>query len=213
MVLPVSKIYFISLKTTLGRRSAFMQYIKEIDLKDRYGREPEWHPANNGQSFPQSINTKGRKTDLHRSEIGCYASHLEVWMKFIEIGLETVLILEDDAVFKPSALSKFLAFDQIPEWDFINFSLNSFSGTKIEKTLVNADLQLYSGFGFWLTHAYCLTNKSAQFLVERMRVQTGGLDWQLAQVQSEMKSFAFLDNPIIQKKPKSLGSTIKHTRI
>lgn len=216
MIAPFDKIFFISLSQTLGRRSAMIQYIKEIDLKDRHGNSPECFLGSNGNSYPQHIDCKGRKTMVSRSEIGCYASHYLLWQKIAESEYESVLILEDDARFKPICLNLFFewnTWNTLPEWDYINFCCNSYSGLPIEKNLVDEKLKLYSGYGYWLTHAYCIKKETAKILIELMKVQRGGLDWQLSQVQKEFKSFAFDGSPIFQKRIGPASTTIKHTRI
>lgn len=213
MIAPFDKIYFISLTQTIGRRSAMIHYLQEIGLKDKHGNAPEFFAGSNGSVCPQSIDCTGRKTHVSRSEIGCYASHYKLWQRISESDYETVLILEDDARFKPECLNIFFEWETLPDWDYVNFSCNSYSGIPIEKKLVNEKLKLFSGFGFWLTHAYAIKKSIAPILLDKMKTQRGGLDWQLSQVQKDFKSFAFDGNPIFQKKIGPNPTTIKHTRI
>lgn len=147
---------------------------------------------------------------VSRGEIGCYASHLTLYRHIAESNFKTVLILEDDAKLKPEAFEIFQNWSKVPEWEFINFALQHFTGTDHSHTEVNRDMKLYSGYGFWLTHAYTITKGCAVKLVDALQVQRGGLDWQLAQIQKDLKSFAFMGNPIFQTKS---PSSIIHTRI
>lgn len=213
MQLPFDRIYYISLTSTIGRRNALIQYLAETDLKDRFGKKPQWIVGNNGSFFSHQINESGRKTKISKSEIGCYASHLATWKTLLESEFQNCLILEDDARFRESAKYIFENWVNMPEWDFVTFSLNSYSGLKIVRQLENKELNLWSGHGFWLTHAYAINRNCAEILVKEMAVQRGGLDWQLSQVQTKFKTFAFDGSPIFQKRIGPAGSTIKHTRI
>ena len=213
MQLPFDHIYFISLTSTLGRRSAMIKYLQESGIVDNKGNKPEWIPGNNGLAYSHQINDVGRKTKLSRSEIGCYASHLSIWKKFLQSDFENCLILEDDARLKPNASFIFDNWSKVPEYDFINFSLNSYSGLPMVRELVNKELNLWQGHGFWLTHAYSINRNCGEILLKEMAIQRGGLDWQLSQVQALFKSFAFDGFPIYQKQVGPGGSTIKHTRI
>ena len=190
-----------------------LAYLKESGLTDKNGNAPVLHTGNKGQNYPQLIDCEGRKTMVSRSEIGCYASHYEIWQKVAESDFESVLILEDDARLKPEFSELIAKWDSLPKWDLLWFHDKAYSKMPIERNPIAGFDNLFSGYGYWLTHAYCITKETAQKLLPLMAVQRGGLDWQLSQVQKQFKTMCVSGDLIYQKKTSFLTSTILHTRI
>jgi GR25 family glycosyltransferase involved in LPS biosynthesis len=220
MVLPFDRILFISLKNSngLNRRKKLIEQFETLQIVDLKGQKPEWVIADNGSKPNHIIDNSYRKQKLRRgsvsmSEIGCFQSHRKVWNLFYESGLETCLILEDDALF--SDLSIFETWDKMPEWDFVNFGLIT-NRASIENTIQLYKQEffhgLWSGSGMWLTHAYAINQTSCKILLEETQIQRGGLDWQLTGIQSKFKTFGFNPGRIVQR-PVSFSnpSQIHHT--
>ncbi len=101
MKLPVDAIYFISLKKASQRRSRLLQHMAGIT--DIHGNLPKWHLANDGNrpghAVDNSIKGSKNRPKLSIGEIGCCASHREVWTKIVQNGHDKALVLEDDARF------------------------------------------------------------------------------------------------------------------
>ncbi len=216
MVLPFDKIYFISLAKSSGanRRKALLQQFKDLEIENI----PEWVVASTGAKPSHYVDNSYRKKNLRRgsvsmSEIGCFESHRIVWNKFKESGLQTCLILEDDAVFKDvNTLSR---SNFLPEWDFVNFGFirNKASIVDSLRPVKSLDFQgLWSGCGMWLTHAYAINQTACQIILAETEIQKGGLDWQLSGIQDKFKSIGFCPGIITQQPIIKFPSQIHHTQ-
>ena len=63
----------------------------------------------------------GRKVLM--GELGCYASHLEVWKETLASGAEFALVLEDDVVFHEDFLDAIeLAISHARHWDYLKLN-------------------------------------------------------------------------------------------
>ncbi len=82
----------------------------------------------------------------------------------------------------------------MPHFDFLHLGWEYYAGYKeqtIEKVEIDGLPDLWYGDGMWLTHAYILSLKGAQILLERTEVQNNGLDAMTADIQSYMESYGF----------------------
>ena len=222
MVLPFDHIYFISLPKSAQRRTLLKKEFEKVGgITDKKGIEPEYHIASTGSNPPHqvddSIKRKNGRQRTSTSEIGCFASHREVWKKFLQSDFETCLIFEDDVRFGSEFKNYFDSWANFPEWDYINFGyisnnksiLNDLTVVKIEPFKL-----LFTGSGMWLTHAYAINRVAAQTFLDGTQVQFGGLDWQLTGLQKPIRSYGFQGNRFIhQQIPNfSFPSLIKHTQ-
>jgi len=222
MVLPFQKIYIISLtKSTNRRTNLFKEFDRVGGVTDINGNGPVIFPANNGRKYSHivdnSIKKQNRKQPISQGEIGCFASHRQVWSDFMESGLDNCLILEDDIRFGQFAEKVFSNFAKMPDWDYVNFGYisnnksikNEFAPVKNESFPL-----LFGGCGMWLTHAYSVNQMAAKFFYDETQVQTGGIDWQLTGLQDKVKSFGFQGNHVICQAKITLcnPSLIKHTQ-
>jgi GR25 family glycosyltransferase involved in LPS biosynthesis len=220
MVLPFDKIYFISLTKSSGlkRRILLNEQFEKLSITDKSGNKPEWIIAENGMVVNHIIDNLFRKKTLRKgsvslSEVGCFSSHRKTWLKFLESGLETCLILEDDALF--GDLSIFDNWEQFPEWDFINFGFIKNRASIVDnlELIIKSQFHgLWKGSGMWLTHAYAINQTACKILLKETETQTGGLDWQLTGIQPMFKSFGFMPARISQQPLKTAPSQIHHTQ-
>lgn len=133
-------------------------------------------------------------------------------------GIQTALILEDDAVFDIAKTNNLIQnFNKMPDYDFMNLGWQYHKNPpvqKIERIRIESLPDLWKGDGMWLTHSYCLSLHGAKIFESNTRIQYGGLDWQLSGIQTKMeKSYGF--NPKIVSQLKlsaSNRSTIRHTQ-
>ena len=221
VLLPFDIIYFISLPKAIHRRKLLQKEFDKHSIKDKFGNDPVWVSASNGNNpahfIDNSIKRQNRKSATSQSEIGCFASHRAVWNLFKESGLETCLVLEDDVRFAPMASDVFANWDKMPEWDYVHFGFTTNKKSIID-TLELCHIPelktLNKGSGMWLTHAYSINQFAASVFEENTRIQYGGIDWQLTGIQSKVKSYGFLNKgPIHQERVTfSFPSTIKHTQ-
>lgn len=220
MKLPVDHIYFISLKRAATRRNKLIEHLKSLRLTDQNGEQAEWHEANNGNFITHwvdnSIKKANNRPSMSISEIGCCASHREVWTKIVQNGHQSALVLEDDARFHASKLMNLVKnWDKLPEFDFLHLGWNYYAGYK-EQTIEKVDIaeipNLWKGDGMWLTHAYIITNELALEWLNRTKCQTNGLDAMTADMQSDCRAYGFQPHIAYQEsKGSGMRTQIIHT--
>ena len=216
MVLPFDKVYFISLEKSSGlkRRSALLKQFEDLGIEN----EPEWAKASDGSNPSHTVDNSYRKSKLRRgslsmSEVGCFESHRKAWNLFQESGLETCLILEDDALFKDTDTVSRINFLPV-EWDLIHFGFirNKASIVDSLETVRSQTFKgLWQGSGMWLSHAYAINQTACKTLLQETETQIGGLDWQWTGIQSKFKTVGFMPGLIIQQPISKFPSQIHHT--
>jgi len=215
MVLPFDKIYYISLDKASGlkRRTALLKQFEDLGIEN----QPEWIKASDGQNPSHHIDNSFRKKNLRRgsvsaSEIGCFESHRKAWQLFQESGLQTCLVLEDDALFKNAQTVSRALF--LPEWDFIHFGFIR-NKASIEESIQLVKTEsfhgLWAGSGMWLSHAYAINQHACKILLEETSTQIGGLDWQWTGIQGKFKTLGFMPGAIVQQPISKFPSQIHHT--
>jgi len=158
--LPVDAIYFISLKRTPIRKAKMIEHLNAIGLLDKNGNKPQCHVANDGNfvnhRIDNSLKIKHKRGKMSLSEIGCCASHREVWIKQIVEELEYVLVLEDDARFNVDKLIELATnWSHLPEFELLHLGWEYYAGygvQTIEKVEIEGLPNLWKGDGMWLTH-------------------------------------------------------------
>lgn len=219
--LPVDAIYYISLPKAAVRRDKLVKHLESIGLVDKHGCPPQWIIANDGNhvshAVDNSIKKAHKRPNMSLSEIGCFASHREVWQEQIRHEHQFVLVLEDDARFDLDKLRNLVAnWHKLPDFDFLHLGWEYYAGYKAQ-TIEEVDIaglpNLWKGDGMWLTHAYILSPDGAATLIDRTEVQTNGLDAMTADIQSDMWSYGFKPAIAYQEKGSSgvMRSQIHHT--
>jgi GR25 family glycosyltransferase involved in LPS biosynthesis len=197
-----------------------IKYLKAIGLVDKHGNEAQCHVANDGNfikhRIDNSLKIKNKRPKISLSEIGCCASHREVWQKQIDQGLEYVLVLEDDARFELDKLIQLSTnWRQLPEFELLHLGWQYYAGygvQTIEQVEIEGLPNLWKGDGMWLTHAYIVSLQGAKIYEERTRVQNNGLDGMTSVIQSDMLAYGF--RPYIATQETLTGiqkTTIHHT--
>ena len=196
---PVDQIYYISLPKAAQRRKKLIKHFEDIGLTDRHGNQPEFIVASNGNHISHRIDNTLKKTNkrpiISLSEIGCCASHRDVWQKMLDNGNELALILEDDARFDVQKTNQLVTnWNRLPEFDFLHLGWNYYPGwgeQTIEPVECIEGLQLWKGNHMWLTHGYIVNRKAAQLFLEHTYIQNNGLDAMTAWIQDLMLSYGF----------------------
>lgn len=151
------KFYVINLKSQPERRKNMS---KQLDAQ---GVEYEFFDAVNGKSLTEDQKALvadedhvilemagGRKLlvedKLSPSEKGCALSHLKLYQKILDDGVQRAVILEDDLILSQDDFEALYNLDCIKEpWDIINFSshigIKSLPGAK--KYYINKEKGLY----------------------------------------------------------------------
>jgi GR25 family glycosyltransferase involved in LPS biosynthesis len=197
-----------------------IKHLKDIGLVDKHGNEAQCHVANDGNfikhRIDNSLKIKNKRPKMSLSEIGCCASHREIWQKQIDQGLEYVLVLEDDARFDLDKLNQLVTnWDLLPEFELLHLGWQYYAGygvQTIEQVEIEGLPNLWKGDGMWLTHAYIVSLEGAKIYEERTRVQNNGLDGMTSVIQSDMLAYGF--KPYIATQETLTGiqkTTIHHT--
>ena len=197
-----------------------IEHFNSIGLTDKHGNDPILEVASDGNHIKHrvdnSLKIKNKRCKISMSEIGCCASHREVWKKQIDQGLEYVLVLEDDARFDIEKLKELaINWSQLPEFELLHLGWEYYAGygvQTIEKVEIEGHPNLWKGDGMWLTHAYILSLSGAKIYEERTRVQNNGLDGMTSVIQSDMIAYGF--KPGIASQETVTGkmqTTIHHT--
>jgi GR25 family glycosyltransferase involved in LPS biosynthesis len=218
--LPVDAIYYINLKKSTIRKEKLLEHLKTIGLVDKHGNDAILQVASDGNFITHRVDNrlkqKHRKPKMSLSEIGCCASHREVWKKQIDQGLEYVLVLEDDARFDVEKLNELATnWSQLPEFELLHLGWYYWAGYKVQ-TIKQVEIEglpnLWKGDGMWLTHAYILSLSGAKIYEERTRVQNNGLDGMTSVIQSDMLAYGFKPSVCSQESSdRKIRSTIHHT--
>jgi len=197
-----------------------IEHLDAIGLLDKHGNKPHCHVANDGNfvnhRIDNSLKIKHKRGKMSLSEIGCCASHREVWIKQIVEELDYVLVLEDDARFDTEKLNQLVTnWNTLPEFELLHLGWEYYAGYG-EQTIIRVEIDglpnLWKGNGMWLTHAYILSLKGAKIYEERTRVQNNGLDGMTSVIQSDMLAYGFKPGIASQETVSGkIRSTIHHT--
>lgn len=170
------KIFVISLKTSLDRREKVKSQLMALNVKHQFfdGISVDGY-ENHFDAYDEEkylINC-GRKATL--GEIGCYASHLELWIKCLEIN-EPIMIMEDDFYIDkefPSVLGEVEKL--INEYGFIRLQSES-RGKKIKaKDLGRFALYYYTKMPHSLM-CYSISPDVAKVFIDSSKILTAPVD-------------------------------------
>lgn len=77
-------------------------------------------PSQRHALYDAEANRRSFHQPLVDGEIGCYASHLEVWQRVVEAGAPTALVLEDDVTLTPALGPVLRAIAALAlDWDMV----------------------------------------------------------------------------------------------
>lgn len=149
----LDKVYFINLDRRQDRLNALTTELKRVGLYDISER----FPAIDGNTLNSDTLDRWTTDICHYfcnpSLIGCAMSHMSIWKRFYESSDNTILILEDDAIFTVDNIPQFLDDhrEYIPD-DFDIFYLGCFAGCFETPTLSSLSVPLLHNRGVRLDH-------------------------------------------------------------
>jgi len=170
-------IFFISLPRAQERRKSVQAQIERFDLRNAVVFDAvDGRQMNCDEARKTGLVVDGSQLErpLHPGEIGCMLSHRNVWHEIVNRGMESALILEDDAVLidECHAYSEKL-FAEVPvNWDviYLHSHFNVGSGTGCDPGRRKLSDHVHSAYqengG---AAAYALTNhrKAVEYLIQR----------------------------------------------
>ena len=119
-----NKIFVISLVTSQDRRSSIKKQLNQLGL------DFEFFDAFNGKALSDSqLNKYNPKASIMASgremtpaEIGCALSHITIYEKIINEGIERAVIFEDDSIINKDFLKILKNWEKIPaDWELVLF--------------------------------------------------------------------------------------------
>ena len=194
------KVFYINSKTRIDR------YRNMMDRLSKLGIEAERFEAIlGGELDSRKFDFGESKKDLNNGEIGCFQSHRAIYKKIVEGGYKSVLILEDDALFCENFNEMFAEqIKNVPEdWQMLYFgqfnydNMDGVSGSKTVAIKEHVAGNIYETQRCWLTHAYAIKD-CAKFLLDNTEKMYHTFDAVLADVQKDLKVYAFHPNVIRQ---------------
>lgn len=173
--LSLSRIYVIS----LNRRRERFEHIKQ--MTDAIGLEVERFPATDGDAMTteflydegfrvlKSYSSLEEQRPMRMGEIGCFISHYKIWEQIVDLGLDEVLILEDDISFQhyfkfmaEAALSE--ARTLLSNYDLIYFDRHQPKNFEDGASVKGSKYLKEAGFSL-TARAYLLTFTGAKKLI------------------------------------------------
>ncbi|MCU7372780.1 glycosyltransferase family 25 protein [Paucibacter sp. O1-1] len=116
-------VYLINLPRDTRRLAVMQAQLDGLDLPFEivpavYGRELS--EAERAALYDAKQNRARFHQAMAPGEIGCYASHLQVWQRLVDSGAPHALVLEDDAELRPELPAALRAVAALPpHWDMI----------------------------------------------------------------------------------------------
>lgn len=167
------KIYIVNLKSSLDRRT----HMEEQLLKYCLGFEYEFISAVDGRLLDDNFYKNLTDEDLSqfilqrpltRGEVGCYLSHLSLYQKIANEGIEHCIVLEDD-VFLNENFNHFLRVVKNIDSEFEYVNLSNFPDSSLffnNKKIDGSRFVLKEHTeGVWGTYGYYISHKGARKLL------------------------------------------------
>lgn len=171
------KIFVINLKSSTGRRQNVDRQLKAAGLDYSYFHAINGHDGYEKffESYDERaylINTGRRATP---GEIGCYASHLALWKKCVEIN-QPIMIMEDDFLLDPLFAGAVATTEEIiHKYGFIRLHIETRGRkTKIEN-LGDFSLYFYTKMPQCLM-CYALTPTVAKAFINSSKILVAPVD-------------------------------------
>jgi glycosyl transferase family 25 len=119
-----NQIFVISLKRSQERRESISKQLDELGFKFEFVDAVDGRNLNDVQlskySAKASMMASGR--ELSPAEIGCALSHLGIYHKIMDEGIERAIIFEDDSVIKEDFPAILANWKKIPkDWEIFLF--------------------------------------------------------------------------------------------
>jgi GR25 family glycosyltransferase involved in LPS biosynthesis len=154
---------------------------------------------------------KIKRRTMNNGEVGCFLSHRAIWKIAKEQAYDNVLILEDDAEFCDNFISSLELVNELKDWDMLYLGQRNYDNLKNAKEK-NGDTaalthhikdNLYEATRCWLTHAYAVNKTCFDYLLENTKQLDYPIDGVLADIQKDLKVFAFYPNIVNQDSTQS----------
>lgn len=180
----LDKVFIVNLPRRADRRVEMETRLEALNLQPELREKFEFFPAVDGSQIDETFMKEGdygvwdswKNSDLplhfyqrevRNGEIGCALSHVNIWKKVVEEGLDEVLILEDDAGFDrhfqylfQRALTFCRHAKKEGKWDLLYLGRNAMTPDPFQiRNFISMP-----GFSY-CTHGYMVTRSGAEKLL------------------------------------------------
>ncbi len=167
-------IYVINLDQDTDRLASITERLNHLKLPFKR------FSAYRGKNIPDHLKSEfflDRSCSLQDGEVGCYASHLDCMKRFIDTGLPSAIILEDDVDFHPDFSRLISEFCKLPpDLDILRLSsVPKYSYVPVGTIEPCFELVKYSKIPH-STGGYYITHCGAQKFVRFQKPRTNPLD-------------------------------------
>ena len=180
----IDKVFIVNLPRRHDRREEMEARLAALELEPELRSKFEFFPAVDGSDIDDAYMTQGNygvwddwkqpehslhfyQRDIRKGEIGCALSHVNIWKRVVDEGLDEVLILEDDAGFDrhfkflfQRALKFCRHVGSDGKWDMLYLGRNAMTPDVMQ---VRNFLSV-PGFSY-CTHGYMVTRSGAKKLL------------------------------------------------
>ena len=180
----IDKVFIVNLPRRMDRKREMESRLDALELEADVREKFEFFPAVDGTTIDDAFMQAGSyglwdgwqqpehslhfyRREIRKGEIGCALSHVNIWKRVVEEGLDEVLILEDDAGFDRhfkylfQRALKFCRWAGAQEqWDLLYLGRNSMTPDPIQiRNFISVP-----GFSY-CTHGYMVTRSGAEKLL------------------------------------------------
>ncbi|MCW8955884.1 MAG: glycosyltransferase family 25 protein [Gammaproteobacteria bacterium] len=192
------RLYVISLKESQDRRAKVDTQLKRANIEYEFFDGIRVH--NGIEGYFESYNEQQYLINCGRlataGEIGCYASHLELWRKCVELN-QPIMIMEDDFCIEDEFSSAMSHVEKlINDYGYIRLQ-TEFRGKKIKaKETAGFTLYYYTKMPHSLM-CYAINPKVAQTLIDNSKNLTAPVDVVIKKIwQHQIPMFGLAPYPV-----------------
>lgn len=144
------------------------------------------HEAIDGKTDAQTLSTlkidERFASKCRVGQLGCYATHCEIWRRAIAEGQESCIVLEDDAEFKTNANHIAQVLQEAKDYDFVYLFTSDKQYRNDEGVHVSGCTQINKSYRQYGTVAYYVTKKGMEILLRELERITNTIDISIAQL-------------------------------
>ncbi|MEJ6403921.1 glycosyltransferase family 25 protein [Yoonia sp. 2307UL14-13] len=174
-------VWLINLDRDTDRLAAMDRQLAKMGMA--YTRFPAIYGKDCAAALAENVDAdayaRNMGSPILPGKMGCYASHLAVWDKFLKSSHDIALILEDDVVFHDDFLESVgVALAHADDWDLIRFNCIRAKLPIVQKTCGDYRLNAYLG-PFTGNATYLIHRHTAERLTPHLWPQTRAFDHEL----------------------------------
>lgn len=194
------KIFVISLLDEIARRKSSKEQLSAFDLEfeffDALKVEQDWESFFSGYDEKQYLINTGRTAVP--GEIGCYASHLALWKKCVEID-QPIMIMEDDFLLKHNFGSAFTETQKlIHQYGFIRLQSEHRGKRKMVKKSSTFNLVYYNKMPHSLM-CYAISPDVAKAFIQQSTLLTAPVDVMVKKIwEHRQRLYGLMPYPVVE---------------